>query len=395
MMRRKVKDLGIRVGMICASLLFTLILLEVGFRLFYPQFGGCEFGERDPELGARLTSGYSGVCIGWGHDIVTLVEINPQGFRNQLIQIPKPTNVYRILMLGDSTTFGLGVNESETIPAVLDSELKNNSPLQRYEVINAGVPGYGTAQEWLLYKRWVHDLDPDLVILMFLIANDIEDNMCFDHSGSGPCFTIDQNELVLKDKKILANASASAPVQNAWAVNDLHTYVFFRYHIRNLVAGNPAVIRLLTRIGLQFKTGSLPPTLHSWYHTTFATEGWQLTQALLDALLSDTQKDGIPLVLVILPERPQTTENYAILTSLLYGDTPEFTFFHADPRRPQRILLRWAEKRGVPALDTLGPLKQAASSNSIHLADGHFNALGNQVIALDMKNFLLESGLLD
>jgi hypothetical protein len=115
----------------------------------------------------------------------------------------------------------------------------------------------------------------------------------------------------------------------------------------------------------------------------------------LDALLSDTQKDGIPLVLVILPGRPQTTENYAILTSLLYGDTSEFAFFHADPFRPQRVLLQWAEKRGVPALDTLDPLKQAASSNSIHLADGHFNALANQVIALAINDFLLESSLLD
>jgi hypothetical protein len=110
--------------------------------------------------------------------------------------------------------------------------------------------------------------------------------------------------------------------------------------------------------------------------------------------LKDTQEDGVPLVVVILPGRPQTTSDFAALTDLLYGHTPEGALFREDPNRPQRIMLDWAMARSVPALDVLRALQQAAESGSVNLADGHFNAHGNQVIAQEIFAFVEESGIL-
>lgn len=392
---RRLKYWGQKLALVCGSVLFTLILIEIGLRLFYPQFGNCQIGAEDEELGARLVSDYTGSCIGMGHETVTTVQLGPQGFRNPLVEMPKPSDTYRILMLGDSTTFGFGVDQYETVPALLESAFDQNKfHASTYEVINAGVPGYGTAQEWLLYKRWVHQLDPDLVILMFLVTNDIEDNMCFNKAEPTPCFTIEQNQLVRKETAAPEDSPVAPPPESPSILNDLHTYIFLRTRGRRVIASNPEVVRFLTERGFQFDSGTLTPTLHSWYDADYAAEGWQLTQALLDALLSDTRQDALPLMLVILPGRPQTTENYATLSDLLYGDTIEGILFRDQPRRPQEVLARWADERGVPYLDTLDSLKQVASSKSINLIDGHFNALGNQVIASGIYAFLTESGIL-
>ena len=392
-MSQRIRLWGKRAGLVCVSLLFTLILLEVGFRLFYPQFGGCEFGMKDEELGWKLIPNHSGICHGYG--VVAVVQISAQGFRNPQFQIPKPPNLYRILVLGDSTTFGIGVDASETVPALLESELTQNSSLsRRYEVVNAGVPGYGTAQEWLLYRRWGHDLDPDLVVLLFLTTNDIQDNMCLDRSGSRPCFTLEQNELELTRREVLSNPPPLALPNTSWTLADLHTYFFFRERIGYLVTSNSTIVRSLTRMGFEPDSEKLPPILHSWYQSPYATEGWRLTQALLDAMLTDIQNDSIPLLLVILPGQSQTTEDYSDLVDAIYGHTPEGALFRENPIRPQETLMRWANERDVFAIDTLESLKETASLRSINLPDGHFNAVGNQAIAEEIYSFLNMANLL-
>jgi hypothetical protein len=45
-------------------------------------------------------------------------------------------------MLGDSVTFGYGVDQTQSFPAELERLLNQSG---KYEVINAGVPGYSLA----------------------------------------------------------------------------------------------------------------------------------------------------------------------------------------------------------------------------------------------------------
>jgi hypothetical protein len=116
--------------------------------------------------------------------------------------------------------------------------------------------------------------------------------------------------------------------------------------------------------------------------------------ALLDALLADIQNDRIPLLLVVLPGQSQTTENYSDLVDALYGHTPEGALFRENPTRPQETLMRWASERDVLAVDTLESLKETASLRPVNLPDGHFNAIGNQVIAEEIYSFLKKTDVL-
>lgn len=73
----------------------------------------------------------------------------------------------RILALGDSTTFGLGVNDEETWPACLEMLLNGHAGAARFEVVNAGVTGYTVVQgcqAWV--GRW-QALRPAVIIATF------------------------------------------------------------------------------------------------------------------------------------------------------------------------------------------------------------------------------------
>jgi len=66
-----------------------------------------------------------------------------------------------IAVLGDSITFGYGVENEETLPAKLE-EL-----IPEYHFINTGVPGYFLNQEVALYNKITRKMDPEALILVF------------------------------------------------------------------------------------------------------------------------------------------------------------------------------------------------------------------------------------
>ena len=103
------------------------------------------------------------------------VSINSHGLRDREFSLEKPAGVYRILMLGDSTTFGWGVAEENTVAKILERRLGQTcSPGPcRFEVLNAGVGNYGTVQEYTHYLTYDRAFHPDLVVLEYFI-NDAE-----------------------------------------------------------------------------------------------------------------------------------------------------------------------------------------------------------------------------
>lgn len=103
------------------------------------------------------------------------VSINSHGLRDQEYSEQKPPNVFRVMMLGDSTTFGWGVREEDTAAKFLERKLNAHLPpgYDKAEVINAGVGNYDTVQEVTYYETRGRAFHPDLVVLVFFI-NDPE-----------------------------------------------------------------------------------------------------------------------------------------------------------------------------------------------------------------------------
>jgi lysophospholipase L1-like esterase len=101
------------------------------------------------------------------------VRLNSHGLRGPDFSLTKAPGVYRILMLGDSTTLGWGVREEDTIAYLLQAELNSQEKAVSYEVINAGIGNYNTVQEVAYFDRFGKAFAPDFVILTFFV-NDPE-----------------------------------------------------------------------------------------------------------------------------------------------------------------------------------------------------------------------------
>jgi lysophospholipase L1-like esterase len=91
------------------------------------------------------------------------VNTNRLGLRGPGIG-PKQANEFRILCLGESSTFGAGVEDDETYSARLEAELQSRDEQHAYRVINAGVSGYSSFQSLKYFESRGLDLEPDLVL---------------------------------------------------------------------------------------------------------------------------------------------------------------------------------------------------------------------------------------
>ena len=94
------------------------------------------------------------------------ITINDLGFRGAEFSEIKPSNTYRIFMVGGSTMFGAGATSDETtIPGYLQHHLNEKDFEFNIEVINSGIQGADSNTELNLIEQKLVTLSPDLVII--------------------------------------------------------------------------------------------------------------------------------------------------------------------------------------------------------------------------------------
>jgi len=98
---------------------------------------------------------------------------NDIGFRdNRAILPPKAPGEFRIIVLGDSFTFGPGVAYENLWTSLLQDHLKRGHP--QVTVINLGVEGYNIIQYAAVLQEVGLSLEPDAVLLSLFPVNDFE-----------------------------------------------------------------------------------------------------------------------------------------------------------------------------------------------------------------------------
>jgi hypothetical protein len=156
-------------------LIFSCIVVVTGFAAEFllrtidfavrSHSGVGEAYQFDPELGwlpvpnaaAQQTTGNRTISV----------KHNSLGLREGELSDIAP---HRILFLGDSFTYGYDAEVNERFSDLLQQELP------QYGIVNAGVSGYGTDQQFLLMKRLWNDINPKHVVLTFCVDNDRDDN---------------------------------------------------------------------------------------------------------------------------------------------------------------------------------------------------------------------------
>jgi len=161
-----------------ASVLVAAAIVEIVVRATWdPARGRPGFLVADAVRLEKLAPNYDGWFAG------VPVHINSLGFRDDReYAVAKRTGTFRILVLGDSVTFGHGSVFEHTYPLLLEKRLKAWKPDVDWQVWNLGVPGYNTSQELAYLLEVGATYRPDLVVVGFY-ANDVVDNRIVSAPG--------------------------------------------------------------------------------------------------------------------------------------------------------------------------------------------------------------------
>jgi lysophospholipase L1-like esterase len=263
---------------------------------------------------------------------------NSVGFRDTEHTVRKPDGVFRILVLGDSFTYGVGVSSEATYVARLGRMLNAHfGGRQTVEMINAGIPRYWPEPERLLLEHYGLAYEPDVVIVAFL-PNDVIDS----HVGLRG-LTVSQGFLVTRGLDPLGGVGV-------WLYR--HSQVFRILFARYLAGRVDAELSVTTDL-----SGS------HVYEAGGALEGdWQKVEREYDRMAELVHDAGAMMSLVfIAPHAPWPP-------------------IHHD--YPQRRLDAWCKSRGVTCIDTAPALTAAATSNPLYYPlDGHPTSDGHAVIA--------------
>jgi hypothetical protein len=253
------------------------------------------------------------------------VDINSHGLRGPETTYEKPPGTFRILNLGDSIVMGWGVGEEDTYGRRLESRLNEESSGDlRFEVINAGVPGWNLENalaylqvEGLKYK-------PDLILLGVTLTNDI-----YGKSA------------LLADNK---------PGLIKWLRSNTYFWPFLTVQLRWLEARAEGRERI--------DVIDPPTNPDRYFPPNSGAEQWRRFWNQVSAIDRLAGEKDIPVVLVIFPLEYQVVdESY--------------------PTIPQELLTANAAEAGIPVLDLLPAFQQACREKpggACHLEDRYLFA---------------------
>ena len=230
-----------------------------------------DFDVHDPLLGWRSRPGLRNEPA---FDDATL-STNRLGLRGEKTPAPRPApGMTRVLVLGDSFTFGEDVGDHETYVARLDRALP------RTEVLNFGVHGYGHDQMLLLFRETGQRYAPDVVVLGF-VYDDIYRNLVDFRDFAKPRFELSEGELVLRNVPVPSPEEVAA---SAW----------HRIHALDALE--------MAWAWFEFGTGRVEARAR------------EVSRAILDALLRDIRTSGaeplfayLPVGAEMEPGRPEPT----------------------------------------------------------------------------------------
>jgi lysophospholipase L1-like esterase len=151
----------------------TLFCVEILVRIFWNKLSGqtvIPLTLKTHKISANQLMGYELVPGSVSFEDNAWYRNNQDGIRDRDFSRTKSSGAFRIAAVGDSGTFGLGLELKDTWPKQLETELQKTR--SQIEVINFGVMGYNTTQEAERIQEKVLGYSPDLIIIGYCL-NDI------------------------------------------------------------------------------------------------------------------------------------------------------------------------------------------------------------------------------
>lgn len=367
--------------LVCLSVVASLVIVEVALSLFFPRLTydrlhlkyPAVFDESDV-VPSRLLPG-ADVRI-TREEFDTRVKINNLGFRGADMAAEKGDR-FRILAVGDSFTFGWGVEDDETYPYLLQALLAGDSA-REIEVVNAGGAAGFHPDTYFTFLRQVGlALDPDLIVIGFFFGNDLQINISDDLvweevDGEGlPRRVTSKSNVVLENRWM-----------SPWGVAKYGVPVLRDSHLYQLVVHSLSEIDdEIDKIMANYEgTRGKPPRQYWHDYDEDMDRIVERTKRLFRAMKALADQEGIPLVVFMIPAMQQVDV------------PPDYPVDAVDLDKPQRIFTAFFEAEGIPYVDLL-EASRASQAPLYFPRDEHWNVEGQAFGARKLAEFLRDEGL--
>ncbi|MDO8446202.1 MAG: hypothetical protein Q7T53_08890 [Deltaproteobacteria bacterium] len=289
--------------------------------------------------------------------------------------LQKPPNTFRIVVLGDSFTFGMGVKKEETFAYRLESLLNSKSSETRVEVINLGFLDLNTVQELIVLTQkglnpstWSVDsgyyglaYQPDMVLVEYTL-NDVTSTKRFLLEDLLP----NQRRFKNGHLAIQYNSGPYAlPLPNRidmFLTNNSRFYLFFlgRY------------TQILARLGLREGGNSAIVDTIEKYNENYP--GWIYVKQALYGMANIAKQKEIPIVLIAYPYMELLDKYPYKMVHKKVCDTANTLGFYTHDL--------------LPAFEGLD-----VESLRVNLIDHHPNARSHEIAAADIFTYLKKERL--
>jgi hypothetical protein len=379
--------LGISLGVIVAEAAVRLFGLAKPVFLVYSATRGW-----------KLRAGARGWQLDEGR---AFVRVNRWGYRGKDWTPSKPNGTLRIAVLGDSFVEAPQVAQQDTACEVIQRELSRKlssvvhgrlPQLKRVDVLNFGVDGYGTAQEYFTLLEDVWRFSPNMVVLAFFPGNDVRNNSAvlegdkcrafFVPHGNGVAlggpfeqsisfrfgcflrFESYHSQLL----NILGEARStirSIQRKRRDTATDLNRVIHHPVAVSTKVLPQPGINDLIYR----------PPVNRNW------TDAWNVSEAEIDMTKQNVRAHHALFLLVIIGTGIQVMPDAAFQARYLkaVGGT--------DLLYPSHRLGVFGAREGFAVLDLVPPMRTYAQEHQVYfhgfpntaMGTGHWNQRGNRI----------------
>ncbi|MCD6384474.1 SGNH/GDSL hydrolase family protein, partial [Candidatus Sumerlaeota bacterium] len=267
-------------------------------------------------------------------------------------------------MIGDSVTMGHGVEKQDTFANQLEQLLytycSERSFYKKFQIINAGVQGYSTYQEYYHLRRNLR-FSPDFVVLGFCM-NDLTEPYQVDIRFGG--VGIDYHRVLQMKNRLLS-----------WIFNETG----FGRAIRHFRGGTSEEMRRRNQMRARIKETMNVEYMCLHPEEPKIKESWKIVINYLEKITSLIKEKNLPFLIVIFPYT--------------------FQIGKEDTHQPQEVIQDFARKHQIDVIDMTEVLEELTNGNKDKIKEyfwdeDHYTPRGNQVIAkylfcwLRLKNII-------
>lgn len=369
-----------KIAIVLASLMFSFFLLDFLLARTVPI--NCQVSTPNEVLHHVLIP--LSHCRSTTKEFKVDYSINDLGLRNERLDVAKPENTKRFLFVGDSFTYGTGVNLSDSFPKQFENVINSEKKDKIVQVINAGVPGYGLILEDLYLRFKGINLKPDVVVVNLSMTD------FFDERRYLKIANKDESGMVIAVPGY-ASTPYFPPAIHKFLKNNSFLYNVFLKKQEDLWKLKGKFLALASRQKQPDYSNSEPSvTVGDLDNDTFAitrqvddesfVQLFGPVASRIKEMKSYMDLNNIKMVLVIIPNGHQIDKNQWTL-----GRKPMKLEDDIYPTKIFEEIIKLSDDNKIPVINVVDDLKEYNSSNPKDKLffdyDGHLTPTGNKVIA--------------